>query len=606
VAVHDRRGARGPRAGPFSAKSAPARAVSGAPALDNRTVARLLTLPDGPPRGTTVAAIMAPAGNAAVAALLGAQTRLAIQRDPGPGPSGTTVTPHTAGAAAAPSPITPRTIEAALAEVRAVKVAHEKVLSLRPWEMFAYLPWNPSGGGKKRVFAGLSRAYKAVDRAKTRVAARQATLAKLPKTAKPALVARRRNALEKATKQLTAAEAAVPAAVAAAKGYIKAHLNSRRNPDLADVWTRLTAARRNLVLAERRAAPPRRRRRGRRPRGAPSTEATPATNAAAAAEAARAAVTQLKAELTARLAAEVTVIDAADYTPTPVERAITTWAVGDARSTLYDKVEAYATVTASGLEGKARLASSGGPTVTELLAKDTTLSASTKKILGIISEFEGQFSSLNTWDIADVTWGMVQWTTGASGRGDLVEALKIVKRTEPAAFDTRLRRYGLDVDDAGLILTRPDGTVLHGLAAAKGLQASARLSAVLAAAGADPKIQVAQLKASYEIEVRRPLGRKVRVKCSDGTKLVRVSDIITSEAAVGALTNQTVHGGYPAGAIVRQFSAAAKAVNASMSDDVNAWAADAQKRVVQYLRAADPQRVATMTKRLDNSAGSFR
>jgi len=148
--------------------------------------------------------------------------------------------------------------------------------------------------------------------------------------------------------------------------------------------------------------------------------------------------------------------------------------------------------------------------------------------------------------------------------------------------------------------------VVHGLPAAKALQASAKLSAVLAAAGADPKIQVAQLKASYEIEVRRPLGRQVRVKCSDGTKLVRVSDVITSEAAVGALTNQTVHGGYPAGAIVAAFSAAAKAAKATKSDDVSKWSADAEKRVVQHLKAADPQRVATMIKRLDNSAGSFR
>src|SRR5262249_55082036 len=160
---------------------------------------------------------------------------------------------------------------------------------------------------------------------------------------------------------------------------------------------------------------------------------------------------------------------------------------------------------ASGLEGKAALAAKGGPTVAELLAKDTTLGASAKRILEIISEFEGQFSSLNTWDIADVTWGMVQWTTGASGKGDLIAALKIVKETEPAAFGERLRKSGLDVADDGIVLTRSDGTVLRGLAAAKALAASAQLSAVLSAAGADPKIQVAQLKASFELEVQKPL-----------------------------------------------------------------------------------------------------
>jgi hypothetical protein len=321
---------------------------------------------------------------------------------------------------------------------------------------------------------------------------------------------------------------------------------------------------------------------------------------------AQAAVTAIEQQITARLGELKAEIDSADYTPTSVERTTTTWAVGDARATLYDKVEAYATVTASGLEGKAQLATAGGPTVADLLAKDTTLSASTKRILAIISEFEGQFSSLNTWDIADVTWGMVQWTTGASGKGDLIEALKIVKADDPGAFEQRLRRYGIDVDDNGIVLTRPDGSVLHGLAAAKALQASAQLSAVLSASGADPKIQVAQLKASYELEVRKPLASSVSVTCVDGKKTVRVADVVTSEAGVGALTNQTVHGGYPPGTVAAAFSAAAKAAGAKKADGLDGWSADAEQRLIAALRKADPERVDVMKKRLDTAPGSFR
>ena len=283
-------------------------------------------------------------------------------------------------------------------------------------------------------------------------AGQRAALAKLPAKAKPAQRAKANGALKLAEAELTKAGAALPTAVAAVKKFIKAHLDSFRNPALADVRRRLAEARKVLAEAQRRVAPaPRRTRRRSKGRsttglgaaaGGAAGVTTPAGGTAEARQAvldAQAAVAAIKKEHDDKLAELAALVDAADYTRRQVERTTTTYAVGDARATVYDKVEAYATVTASGLEGSAKLASSGGPTVAELLDKDTTLTQSTKDILKIISEFEGKFSSINTWDIADVTYGMVQWTTGASGKGDLIEALKIVKADEPAAFETRLR-----------------------------------------------------------------------------------------------------------------------------------------------------------------------
>ncbi len=559
--------------------------------------------------GAAVAAAR-PAGNAAVARLA-AEARLATVARLGAvakvaADSTTLRRPVVVQRQPAPA-ITPQSVGVALATVQAVDTRKDQVTSLRPWEMFAYVPWNPSGGEKKRVFSALGKAYRGVDKAKATLKAKQAAQAKLPATAKAAKLAKAKTAVDKADAALKKAEAAVPTAVASMRRFIKAHLDSSRNPALADLKSRLAQARKDLARAQGRAAPAPRRRRGRRGGAATSSPAAPAGGAAQQAVAtAQTAVTTLEGQIAEKLTQMRAEVDAADYTPTAVERTTTTWAVGDARATVYDKVEAYATVTASGLEGKAKLATAGGPTVADLLAKDTTLSASTKKILAIISEFEGQFSSLNTWDIADVTWGMVQWTTGAGGKGDLIEALKIVKADEPDAFRTRLQQYGIDVDNDGIVLTRPDGTVLHGLAAAKAVQASAQLSAVLSASGADPKIQVAQMKASYELEVRKPLASSVKVACTDGTKSVKVEDIVTSEAGVGALTNQTVHGGYPKGTVVSTFSAAAKAAGAKKADAVGGWSADAEKRLIEALRVKDPERVAVMKKRLDTGTGSFR
>lgn len=581
-------------------------------ASGNQVIGLLLRTAPGSFLQAAAVAAAGPAGNTAVAQLVQAgnatSRRVVLQRDD-PKP--------------APAPITPQSIGVALAGIQVEAQVKRQVTSLRPWDMFAYVPWNPSGGEKKRVFAALGKAYRRVNKAETSVQAKRAALAKIPATAKPAQRAKANRALKLAEAELTKAGAALPTAVAAVRKFIKAHLDSSRNPALADVKRRLAEARKVLAEAQRRVAPtPRRTRRRSKGRsttgagaatggaagGATAAGATAAGGDAAARQAvvdAQAALATIKKEHDDKLAELTALVDAADYAPQRVERTTTTYAVGDARAKVYDKVEAYATITASGLEGSAKLASAGGPTVAELLEKDTTLNQSTKDILKIISEFEGNFSSINTWDIADVTYGMVQWTTGASGKGDLIEALKIVKADEPAAFETRLRRYGIDVDNDGIVLTRPDGTVLHGLAAAKAVQANAKLSAVLSASGADPKIQVAQLKASYELEVRKPLASSVKVACVDGKKTVKVADIVTSEAGVGALANQTVHGGYPSGKVVAAFNAAAAAAKAKKADGVAGWSADAEQRLIEALRKADPERVAIMKKRLDNAPGSF-
>jgi hypothetical protein len=279
---------------------------------------------------------------------------------------------------------------------------------------------------------------------------------------------------------------------------------------------------------------------------------------------------------------------------------------------MYDRVEAYATVTAGGFEGKAERTGTGGPTVPELLEKDATLGASAKKILTIISAHEGDFTSVNTWDIADVTWGMVQWTTGASGRGDLIRALSIIKATAPAAFESRLTAYGIDVDpDRGIVLTRPDGSVLTGVAAAKAIQTDGKLSAILAAAGTDAQIQAAELHAANEIEVNGALSRRLSAKVGAGatatTVQVPVFAMITSEFGVGVLANHTVHGGFPAGKLQSALTGYLKAHPVPKGAKVPDWAPHAETDLVTSISTgADAGRIAVMAEQLDTAAGSFR
>jgi hypothetical protein len=270
-------------------------------------------------------------------------------------------------------------------------------------------------------------------------------------------------------------------------------------------------------------------------------------------------------------------------------------------------------VTAEGFEGSAVRVGDAGPSVAEQLARDPALGPSTKKILAIISRFEGGFTALNTWDIADVTFGMVQWTTGASGHGDLIKALTIMKRAAPEAFAERLTRYGIDVAPSGVVLTRPDGTVLTGVPAAKALRSDPKLAAVLAAAGTDPALRAAELRAASEIEIAAALTSRLTVAFAAAgkdskpvTARIPVSALITSEFGVGVLANHTVHGGFPKKELERAASAYVAAAQVQPVD-VATWGPRSEPDLIAAITTGiDADRAAVMGAELDAAPGSFR
>lgn len=518
-----------------------------------------------------------------------------------------------AGSVLQRAPITPESIEKALDTVTVESATTRAVASLRPWVVFETLPWNPSDGKKSRLFSQLRKTFTAQTKAEAALAdakKREAAATAAGGNATPAAKPKRKGRKAKVLPTVAEAQAAVNAAVAKVdsvtkelKTYVKSKLNTGRNPRMTAAidLQRSTKKERVAVDSQLRAA-----RKRRRPDQAEVDRLTTLQTTKKAAE--DAANTAAGALLT-RLSAE---IDAADWTMQDVTRTTTVYQVDGARATMYDRVEAYATVTAGGFEGKAERTRTGGPTVPELLEKDATLGVSAKKILRIISAHEGDFTSVNTWDIADVTWGMVQWTTGASGRGDLIRALSIIKATAPAAFESRLAAYGIDVDpDRGIVLTRADGSVLTGVAAAKAIQTDGKLSAILAAAGTDSQIQAAELQAANEIEVKGALSRRLSAKVGSGatahTVQVPVSALITSEFGVGVLANHTVHGGFPAGKLQSALTGYLKGHPVANGAKVPDWAPNAEGDLVNSISTgADAGRIAVMAKQLETAVGSFR
>jgi hypothetical protein len=540
------------------------------------------------------------AGNAAVARLVAGSTEdtRTLQRD--------------TGAPSTPEP-TPASVHAALDSIAAVSTRTVKVPSLRPWVIFETLPWNPSDGKKKTLYAGLKKAHGnlrravvALAEAERREAATRGAPAAAPAPAgrKPRRkTARALPTVAEAQDAVTKAQADITARTKVLKEYVKSKLDSSRNPKTAPLRAEKTAATKELKAAEAKLHAA-----GRRKHPDPAATAS----LTATRDAAQNRITSADVQLKALIEALRAQIDTADWGERDVEQTTTVYQVGDARATLTNRIDAYATVTGEGFEGAATRVGAAGPTVPELLAKDPTLGASTKKILAIISRFEGGFTALNTWDVADVTFGMVQWTTGASGHGDLIRALTIMKQAAPDAFAARLVRYGIDVAPTGLVLTRPDGTVLTGVPAAKAVQSDPKLAAVLAAAGADPALQAAELRAANEIEVAGALTSRLSVTfpaASKGAKPVTahipVAALITSELGVGVLANHTVHGGFPKAELEHAATAYVAAHHVDPAG-VGAWGPQSETNLIAAItKGIDADRVAVMRKELSSAAGSF-
>ena len=124
----------------------------------------------------------------------------------------------------------------ALAEVGLVSSRTRKVLSLRPWVIFETLPWNPLDGGKKRLFAGLQKAYAALRRAEGVLAdaqQREAALASAP--AHGAHQRARKGAelptVAQAQAAVTSAESRVADATRQLKQYVKSKLATGEIPE---------------------------------------------------------------------------------------------------------------------------------------------------------------------------------------------------------------------------------------------------------------------------------------------------------------------------------------------------------------------------------------
>jgi Cellulase (glycosyl hydrolase family 5) len=130
------------------------------------------------------------------------------------------------------------------------------------------------------------------------------------------------------------------------------------------------------------------------------------------------------------------------------------------------------------------------------------LSAGTTAALRFVSRHEGRFDALNTYDVARVSFGWIQF---AGNRG-LPRFMALTKSRQPAVFVRTFQDYGIDVEydvsageirRASLVVMNPaSATVERGILAEERVRDDKRLSAVFVRAGRDVAVQRCEIEAA--------------------------------------------------------------------------------------------------------------
>ncbi len=205
--------------------------------------------------------------------------------------------------------------------------------------------------------------------------------------------------------------------------------------------------------------------------------------------------------------------------------------------------------------------------------------------LQFVSTQEGNFDAVNTYDVARVSVGFIQF---AGGRG-LPPYLALLKSRKPAKFRSLLQELGIDVEftvsggeirSARVVVLDPAGAgrVLRATAAEEAIRDDKRLTTAFILSGRDRDVQLEQIEAAIRDYVLRPLGGTV----SWATASAPLRDLVRSERGMAMLFDRAIQEGV--GAARTRFERVIRAVHAARAA---ATAADMQAREADVLAALE-------------------
>jgi hypothetical protein len=164
------------------------------------------------------------------------------------------------------------------------------------------------------------------------------------------------------------------------------------------------------------------------------------------------------------------------------------------------------------------------------------LTAPQAAALRFVSTHEGDFDALNTFDVAIVSLGFIQF---AGGNRSLEPFMAMLKSRRPTEFRTLLVDFGIDVEfnvrsgnslnETIVVLDPATSTVLRGLPAEREIRRSKKLSAVMVRAARDVEVQRTQIEAATRQFVLPALAMRVQYD----------ADVVEELAASGGAVTAT-------------------------------------------------------------------
>lgn len=174
-----------------------------------------------------------------------------------------------------------------------------------------------------------------------------------------------------------------------------------------------------------------------------------------------------------------------------------------------------------------------------------------RRVLQAVSQYEGGFEAINTYDTGFVSVGFIQFITAVDGTGSLTGVLKRYKTDDPAGFETDFRRFGIDVsaDSVLACVNAATGTEARGEEAVRQVIDDKRLTAVFERAASFDGFRLAQ------VAVARSQYWPGDDTFAVGLGTVRVGDVVRSEAGMATLMDKKVNRGN-----IRDFAEVAERV----------------------------------------------
>lgn len=166
------------------------------------------------------------------------------------------------------------------------------------------------------------------------------------------------------------------------------------------------------------------------------------------------------------------------------------------------------------------------------------------KVMRAVSNLEGGFDSINTYDTGFVSVGFIQFATLKDGANSLGAMLLDHKQASPAAFDADFRSFGIDVSPLGVlvVLDLETGVELTGADAVQQVIRDKRLIAVFQRAGLKSELyNAAQIRTAKRLFY--PGDDPVSVTIAGRTLAGKIKDIVKSEAGMATLMDRKVNTG---------------------------------------------------------------